>query len=239
MTAVTSPAKRSTKRSERYIMALIIEKNPTNLLSKSELADWSKIPVAIIGDELNRTNIMQAAIKPVRTGIQVAAQAITIQCMVGDNAPLHHGVPYAWPGCALVIDGRGHEDTALWGGILNAGVEAKKVAAIIIDGAVRDVAELRESKIAIYSRSVVPNGPHKGFGGGINVPIQCGGVAVNPGDLIVGDDDGVVVIRPDQMDGLLEGCKKRIASEENTLKGIAAGKTTVELLGIPDPESYA
>ncbi len=220
-------------------MALTINKSPTNRLSEDELAKWSKVPVAIIGDELNRTSIMLAAIKPVRTGIQVAAQALTIQCMVGDNAALHHGVPLAWPGCALVIDGRGHEDTALWGGILNAGAEAKNVAAVIIDGAVRDVAELRESKIAIYTRSVVPNGPHKGFGGAINVPIQCAGVAVNPGDLIVGDDDGVVVIRPDQMDGLYERCIKRIAAEESTLKGIAAGKTTVELLGIPDPESYA
>lgn len=220
-------------------MALTVNQNPTKLMSAEELAAWREIPVAIIGDELNRTNIMQAAIKPIRDGVQVAAQALTIQCMVGDNAPLHHGVPLAWPGCALVVDGRGHEDTALWGGILNAGAEAKDVAAVIIDGALRDVAELRESKIAIYSRSVVPNGPHKGFGGGINVPIQCGGVAVNPGDLIVGDDDGVIVVRPDQMDGLLEGCKKRIASEEGTLKGIAAGKTTVELLGIPDPDSYA
>jgi 4-hydroxy-4-methyl-2-oxoglutarate aldolase len=220
-------------------MAITIKKNPTKLLSENELAEWREIPVAIIGDELNRTNIMQAAIKPVRNGIPVAAQALTIQCMVGDNAPLHHGVPFAWPGCALVIDGRGHEDTALWGGILNAGAEAKNVAAVIIDGAVRDVAELRESKIAIYTRSVVPNGPHKGFGGSINGPIQCGGVAVSPGDLIVGDDDGIVVIRPDQMDGLLDGCRKRIASEEATLKGLAAGKTTVELLGIPAVESYA
>ncbi len=220
-------------------MALIINDSPTTLLDDQALTDWSRVPTAIISDELNRTNTMHAAIKPVRTGIQAAAQALTIQCMVGDNAPLHHGVPLAWPGCALVIDGRGHTDTALWGGILNAGAEAQNVAMVIVDGAVRDVAELRESKIAVYSRSVIPNGPHKGFGGGINVPIQCAGVAVNPGDLIVGDDDGVVVIRPDQWDGLYDRCQKRMAAEENTLKGIAAGKTTVELLGIPDPETYS
>ncbi len=220
-------------------MALTIGQLDFQKLSNDELAKWRQVPAAIIGDELNRTSTMQAAIKPVRANVQIAAQALTIQCMVGDNAPLHHGVPYAWPGCALVVDGRAHDDTALWGGILNAGAEAQGVAAVIIDGAVRDVVDLRKSDIVVYCRHVVPNGPHKGFGGGINVPIQCGGVAVNPGDLIVGDDDGVVVIRPDQMDGLYDRCQKRLANEEQAIKDIAAGKTTVELFHLPDPESYA
>jgi regulator of RNase E activity RraA len=97
---------------------------------------------------------------------------------------------------------------------------------------------LRDSKIVVYTRAVIPNGPHKGFGGGVNVPIQCAGVPVHPGDLIVGDDDGVVVIRPDQWDGLYERCRKRMAAEERFIAEIAAGKTTVDLLGIPAPEDY-
>jgi regulator of RNase E activity RraA len=77
----------------------------------------------------------------------------------------------------------------------------------VIDGAVRDAGELRESGFSVYARGVVPNGPHKGFGGSLNRLIQCAGASVEAGDLIVGDEDGVVVIRSDQRSGLMERCK--------------------------------
>lgn len=110
---------------------------------------------------------------------------------------------------------------------------------LVVDGAVRDAAELRDSTISVYARAVVPNGPHKGFGGSVNVPIQCAGVAVNPGDLVVGDDDGIVVIRPDQRDGLMDRCKARLAKEEAFVKKIRAGVSTIELQGLPPPEEFA
>ena len=119
------------------------------------------------------------------------------------------------------------------GGILVAAAVARKLTAVVIDGAVRDVAELRESGLAVYARAVVPNGPHKGFGGSVNTPIQCGGVPVNPGDLVVGDEDGVVVIRPNQLPGLIERCRARIEKEEKFVKQIEAGVSTVELMGLP------
>jgi len=220
-------------------MALIIEKPPANLMAGAELAQWRDVPAAIISDELNRTGTMDAAIKPVRPGARFAAQALTVQCMVGDNAALHHGVPLAWPGAALVIDARGHDGTALWGNVLNTAAHHRGVAAVITDGAVRDLEDLRKSEIAVYARGVVPNGPHKGFGGAVNVPIQCGGAAVAPGDLLVGDDDGVVVIRPDQMAGLLDRCKARLAKEEEIVAKLGEGATTADLLNLPRPEDYA
>ena len=213
-------------------MALTINKSIQDRLSDADLAAWREIPSAIISDELNRTATMVAAIKPLLPGTTFAAQALTAQVMVGDNAPLHHGVLEAWPGCAIVIDARGHLDTAVWGGVLTYMAKARGVAAVIVDGAIRDVAELRESGIAVYCRGAVPNGPHKGFGGSVNVPIQCGGASVDPGDLLVGDDDGVVVIRPEQIDGLLDRCKARIVHEEEVLREIDAGRSTVEITGI-------
>ncbi|RMF04893.1 MAG: hypothetical protein D6773_05810 [Alphaproteobacteria bacterium] len=96
----------------------------------------------------------------------------------------------------------------------------------------RDVAELRDSPVPAYARAVVPAGPHKGFGGEVNGMIQCGGTAVQPGDILVGDDDGVVVIRPEQLAGLIERCRERIANEDKILAGIVEGKTTVDLLGL-------
>ena len=219
-------------------MALTINKSIQDRLSEADLAAWREIPSAIISDELNRSATMVAAIKPLVPGTTFAAQALTAQVMVGDNAPLHHGVLEAWPGCAIVIDARGHLDTAVWGGVLTYMAKARGVAAVIVDGAIRDVAELRDSGLAVYCRGAVPNGPHKGFGGSVNVPIQCGGTPVDPGDLLVGDDDGIVVIRPSQIDGLLDRAKARIAHEEEVLREIDAGRPTVEITGIPGPEKF-
>ncbi len=220
-------------------MALVINDPPAARMSEAELAAWRDMPAAIISDEVNRTGTMHTAIAPLRPGMGFAAQALTVHTMVGDNVTLHYAVTAAWPGCALVVDARGHADTALWGAILTEAAKARGVVALVIDGGVRDAAELRASGMAVYARGIVPNGPHKGFGGSINVPIQCAGVPVNPGDLVVGDDDGVVVIRPDQMDGLLERCKARMAKEKTIMEQIAAGASTVDILNLPAPESLA
>ena len=180
-------------------MALTLNDAPRERLTADELAAWREIPTAVISDDVNRTATMQAAIKPVGPGMGFAGQALTAQTMVGDNGTLHYALTKAWPGAVLIVDARGHEETAVWGGILVAAALARKISAVVIDGAVRDVAELRDSGVAVYARAVVPNGPHKGFGGSVNTPIQCGGVPVDPGDIVVGDEDGVVVIRPDQL----------------------------------------
>ncbi|RMF09128.1 MAG: RraA family protein [Alphaproteobacteria bacterium] len=201
-------------------------------VSAETIAALKELPVAIIGDELNRAQMMHAAIKPVARGSRFAGRALTVHCMVGDNLALHHAASIAAPGQVIVADGRSHEDTALWGGILHEAATKRGVVAVVIDGAVRDVAELRDSPVPAYARAVVPAGPHKGFGGEVNGMIQCGGTAVQPGDILVGDDDGVVVIRPEQLAGLVERCRERIANEDKILAGIAEGKTTVELLGL-------
>ena len=213
-------------------MTVIIHEVTPVEIAKAQLEALGKHPVAVIGDELNRAQMLAAAIKPVAPGMGFVGQALTVQCMVGDNLALHHAAARAAPGAVLVADARAHEDTAVWGGILHQAAKTRGVVAVVIDGAVRDVAELRESGLPAYARAVVPTGPHKGFGGEINAPIACGGVAVSPGDVLVGDDDGIVVIRPDQIDGLAERCAARIANEDKILAGLAEGKTTVELLGL-------
>lgn len=214
-------------------MALDVRESTSARMSSSEIEEWRGTPTAVISDELNRSATMHSAIKPVGPGMDFVRQALTAQTMVGDNGTLHYALTAAWEGCVLVVDARAHLETAVWGGILSAAAKARGIAAVVMDGAVRDVAELRESGVALYARGVIPNGPHKGFGGSVNSPIQCAGVPVNPGDLVVGDEDGVVVIRPDQLAGLMERCRPRIAKEEGFLRQIEAGVSTVELMGLP------
>ena len=219
-------------------MSLIINEAPTARMAEAEIAEWRAIPTAVISDELNRGGTMAAAIKPIGGGMGFAGQALTAQTMVGDNATLHYAVSYAWPGCVLVVDARGHVDTAVWGGILTHAAKVKGVAALVIDGGVRDVDELKRSGVAVYARGVVPNGPHKGFGGSVNAPIQCAGVPVDPGDLVVGDGDGVVVVRRDRMDGLMARCRARIAKEEAILKKLDGGVDSYEIQGLPPPGEF-
>jgi RraA family protein len=217
-------------------MALTIHHPDFPRLSAEELELWKNIPTSIISDELNRTGTLNSELRPLQSDLRFAGQALTVQCMVGDNAPIHYAMTVAWPGCVMLVDGRGHKDTALFGEILGEAALAAGVVAVIIDGATRDSAELRASDLYVYARAIVPNGPHKGFGGAINVPIQCAGVSVSPGDLVVGDDDGVVIVPPRQIKGLRPRCDSRIASEAERIQRIRAGATTVDLLGFPPPE---
>ena len=217
-------------------MSVIVKASPMPRLSAEQLALWRDLPVAIVGDELGRTQVMQAAIKPVTRDVPFVGQALTVRGMVGDNAPLHYAIAVSEPGDVIVADAGSHEDTAIWGGILHTAAKARGVVAVVLDGALRDVAEIRDSGLPAFCRAVVPAGPHKSFSGEVNGAIQCGGVAVGPGDLLIGDDDGIVVVRQAQLDGLHERCLARIKGEEAILEGIAAGKTTVELFDFPPAE---
>ena len=207
-------------------------------LAPETLAAWREIPPAIVSDCMNRTHFMAAAIKPLKPGTVLAGQARTVTSMVGDNGISHAALALVNKGEVLVIDAGGYEDVAVWGSIMTHAAMARDIAGVVIDGAVRDAAEIRELGFACYARANVPSGPHKGFGGSVNAPIGCAGVAVDPGDLVVGDGDGVVVVRPDQMAGLLDRCRARIAKEEGILAKLDAGEDSYVLQGLPPPDSY-
>lgn len=217
-------------------MSVIITPPAMPWLDAAAIAAWRRIPVSIIGDELNRSAIMDAGLKPLGEGTSFAGAALTVECMVGDNSALHYALLELQPGQVIVADGRRHVDQALWGDIMHSSAKTRGAAAVIIDGSMRDRAEIAASGLPAYVRGVTPRGPHKGWGGAVNGPIQCGGVAVHPGDLIVGDADGIVVVRPDQHTGLMERCLKRIAKEDDAKAAVRAGISTVEFFKFPPPE---
>jgi regulator of RNase E activity RraA len=160
-------------------------------LSRDILDGFNGLAASQVGDAMNREQIMAAAIKPIAVGTRICGQARTVNAMAGDNGIIHAAIPYARPGEILVVNGMGVEDVAIWGEVMTHAAQKQGIAGIVLDGAVRDVAEMREMGFPVFCRAVVPRGPHKGFGGTIDGAISCAGVAVSPGDLVIGDDDGV------------------------------------------------
>lgn len=220
-------------------MALRIHDRIHKPLGEDVFAVWRDVPTTIISDELNRFQAMTAAIAPAAPGhCDFVGEALTVKVIAGDNAALHYAAALAWPGAVMVVDAGGYTNTAVWGGILHRAAGKKGVTGVVIDGAVRDVAELRAASVPVFSRGAVPAGPHKGWGGEINGVIQCGGCPVAPGDLIRGDDDGVVVVPRAQIDGLLSRCRERMAMESRIEAAIERGESTISLLKLPDPEDF-
>lgn len=193
-----------------------------------------RIPTTILSDMMNRSRAMAAEIKPVKTNVRVAGPAVTVECMVGDNIMSHHATYLAEPGDILVIDGRGHLDTAIWGGIQTLAAEKQGIVAVVVDGSIRDVEETRQAGCTVFCRGISPVGPHKGWGGSINEPIQCGGVAVSPGDIVVGDDDGVVVVPAADAERVIERSLKRLEEESDWVKRVEKGESTVSILGFDE-----
>jgi len=194
------------------------------------------VAASLLGDAMNRSGIMEAAIKPIAPGTRLAGQARTVTTMSGDNGIIHAALPHMRTGEVLVVDAARLDDVAVWGEIMTHCAMQRGVAGLVVDGAIRDVAAIREMGFPVYCRAVVPRGPHKGFGGTIDAPIACGGVPVSPGDLIVGDDDGIAVVPLADVERVLAGARAAETREQETIGKIRQGRTSVELLGLGEPE---
>ena len=198
-------------------------------LSAEELSAWKAIPVAIAGDAMNRQNLLHSRIRPLGQNYHLFGQARTVSVIAGDNSAIHAVLGLVEPGQVLMVDGGGHTDRALWGDILSSVAKSKNLAGIVLDGAVRDVAELRAGDMPVYASGVSPAGPTKGWGGTIDTAISCGGVAVKPGDVILGDDDGVAVIPIERVAAIKTLAEERLAFEADVLKRIANGEDTASI----------
>ena len=185
-------------------------------LSKSDLAKWKGISPAIASDCMNRCYVMSAKIEPLASGMKICGQARTVTGMVGDNGAAHAAIGLVEPGDILVIDARGHTETAIWGGIMTLAAMQQGLGGIVIDGAVRDASEIREFDFPTFAAGICPAGPHKGFGGIIDGPISCAGCPVKSGDIVIGDDDGVVVIPLERQAEILAVSLKKIEQENKT-----------------------
>jgi regulator of RNase E activity RraA len=181
------------------------------LLNPTELAAWHGVPTAVASDERQHHGVL-SAIRPLFAGRPFVAQALTIEVQAVDNGAPRAALRQAWSHACIVIDARATPDAAVWGGNLIRIARERGVAAVVVDGWVRDSVDLRDSGLAVCSRGVTPRGP--AWGGRIGAKIHCGGVDIRPGDLMLGDDDGVIAIPLDIVtDALLARCRARLARE--------------------------
>jgi 4-hydroxy-4-methyl-2-oxoglutarate aldolase len=189
-------------------------------------------PTAILSDALGRWGNMDPAIRPVATGMQCFGPAFTVRCWPADNLTIHRAVEVAARGDVLVIDGGSGRDTALLGDILVYAAHLRGLAGIVLQGLVRDSAAIAAQGLPVFAAGATARGPVKETLGAIREPIQCGGVLVRPGDLVSGDDDGVVVIQREQAEAIAERIRQIHDREEQVKKALAAGNTTVDILGL-------
>ena len=179
---------------------------------------------SILADVAGRRGTLDGRIAPLTPSMRVAGPAFTIEVRPGDNLMIHAAMTLARPGDVLVVDGKADRSCALMGAIMMNTCRRLGLAGVVLDAAVRDTEELRELGFPVYAVGANPNGPTKFVPGRINWPISCGGVSVQPGDLVVGDADGVVVIERDKAPLLLDLAAKKVDDERARIADIVAGR---------------
>ena len=189
------------------------------------VAQAAQYQPAILADVAGRRGALHGRIKALRPRMKFAGTAFTVEVRPGDNLMIHAAMALARPGDVLVIDGKGDQTSALMGTIMMTACRQLGLAAVVIDGAVRDSLEIDEMDYPVFSVGTNPNGPTKQAGGRIGHPVTVGGVTVNPGDFISGDGDGVVVVEREKIESLLPLAAHKVAAEAKRIAQIKEGKT--------------
>jgi 4-hydroxy-4-methyl-2-oxoglutarate aldolase len=197
---------------------------------QSIIREYSGIGVATIHESLGKetNNVMHHSIKPLAHGMKLLGPAVTVDSFPADNLTVHVGIVYCKPGDILVVNGHGMEGV-MFGAQMAYQSKHSGVGGVVVDGAVRDSEEIRSMPFPCFANLISALGSAKGTPGSINVPIQCGGVIVNPGDLVVGDDDGVVVVPRKAVKETLDKARKRLAKEEQDRKFFEQGGTSFDM----------
>lgn len=182
-------------------------------------------PSSILADVAGRRGALHGRIAPLAPSMRFAGPALTVELRPGDNLMIHAALAVARPGDVIVVDGKGDLSSALMGEIMSQQAVALGVAAVVIDGAVRDSEAIRELGFPMFAAGLNPNGPTKSVAGRLNHPISIGGVSVKPGDLVVGDADGVTVIEREKAAAMLPLAAEKVAAETKRIADIKSRKS--------------
>jgi 4-hydroxy-4-methyl-2-oxoglutarate aldolase len=198
---------------------------------KELIEDFLKLPTGNVCDANGKTGNMDYRIKPIDPKSKLAGPAFTVPCVPGDNLAIHEAIYEAPEGSVLVIDVKGYSGAGPIGEIVVTACMKQGIAGIVIDGTIRDANDIEALGFPFFCGGLNPGGTLKNAVTDLNTPIVCGGVEVNPGDIIVGDRDGVVVIKKEKAAAVLEKARAISEREDLIVRQIKSGKTTLEIYG--------
>ena len=203
-------------------------------LTKEMLSTLDKLPTGNVADNNNnapRQGVMDSGIKPLDPKSHMVGRAVTVQCYPGDNLALHQGIYACQPGDVLVCDCHGYVEAGHFGDIMATACKVRGIAGVIIDGSCRDAQDIVALGLPVFVRGLNPSGTVKESLAKLNVPVRCGGVEIHPGDIVLGDCDGVVVVPQDDEDAVFEKAIAKFEKEQHIVEQLLAGKTTMEVYG--------
>ncbi len=192
-------------------------------------------PSCVIADAQERAGVMRSYMRPLIPNLRFVGPALTVRLEAGNQVDCLDALSVAQEGDVIVVDAAGETETSIWGGLMAGLCKMKGVVGAVVDGAIRDIDEIHDLGFPIFSKAIVPRSTHTPYSGRmepieINVPIQCAGVIVRPGDLVLGDEIGVVVVPVEEAAEVLRKAREQAEKEEQTRAKIRQGKTVEELL---------
>ena len=212
-------------------------------LTSAEIEAWRSVPVAIAVDLARDIGQIDPAVRPLNPpGRQppLFGRALTVLCEPPDFGSVVHALDIVGPGDVLMISAAANAEFAMIGEILSGHIRNRGCVGVVCDGAVRDVATLAGfADFSVFARFVTPRGPLSAERGSINLPVVIGGRLVTPGDLVIGDDDGVVALSPAAVRSRIAQAKERQAREAGWIENLAKGRSAAKTFGLAKPESWS
>lgn len=188
---------------------------------------FKEIPTTAISDAMEGMNNLDSDIKPLREEFRFAGRALTVQLPVGDNSAVLKAISVARPGDILVVDSKGDTYRAIAGDFVIGMMKTMNIGALVVDGVIRDLEAVKELNFPVFSRGTTVASSGKAGLGKINLPISCGGVTVYPGDLIIGDADGVVAVPQSRCEEIMEKAKDKLLKDEQRAQKYAGNPEAI------------